>query len=186
MTSLFHLQLVSVLRETNHLQQLEREDIPESAQKLFERNDQLTLYVNNLNLIVQWYNKVHRMALDVEKPLIKDELAEIDKVLTKAENNLNWNSPGKVHDHLPPALNLLTSSLYTPVFFLHTEAWAYIEETREKVRDFEQRTQKCKDNVTEIQRIMATWKSLPLHERKIEKHEALLDLEGRKAKIEKR
>ena len=54
------------------------------------------------------------------------------------------------------------------------------------MRDFEQRTQKCKDNVTEIQRIMATWKSLPLHERKIEKHEALLDLEGRKAKIEKR
>ena len=75
--------------------------------------------------------------------------------------------------------------MYTCVF-LCTEAWAYIEETREKVRDFEQRTQKCKDNVTEIQRIMATWKSLPLHERKIEKHEALLDLEGRKAKIEKR
>ena len=118
------MQLVSVLRETNHLQQLEREDIPESAQKLFERNDQLTLYVNNLNLIVQWYNKVHRMALDVEKPLIKDELAEIDKVLTKAENNLNWNSPGKIHDHLPTVLILLTSneryltsSLCTLVFF---------------------------------------------------------------------
>ena len=83
-----------MLRETNHLLQLEREDIPDSAQKLFERNDQLTLYVNNLNLIVQWYNKINRMALDVEKPLIKDELAEIDKVLLKAENNLNWNSPG--------------------------------------------------------------------------------------------
>ena len=55
---------------------------------------------------MQWYNKVHRMALDVEKPLIKDELAEIDKVLTKAENNLNWNSPGKI----PPATCRLTSN----------------------------------------------------------------------------
>ena len=134
MTSFFRLQLVSVLRETNHLQQLEREDIPESAQKLFERNDQLTLYVNNLNLIVQWYNKVHRMALDVEKPLIKDELAEIDKVLTKAENNLNWNSPGKVHDHLPPALNLLTSSLYKLVFFVYRGVGVHRGDAREGAR----------------------------------------------------
>lgn len=66
------------------------------------------------------------------------------------------------------------------------EAWEYIEKTRDKLRDFEQRTQKCKDNVTEIQRIMATWKTLPLHERKTEKHEYLLDLDNRRTKIEKR
>ena len=54
------------------------------------------------------------------------------------------------------------------------------------MRDFEQRTQKCKDNVAEIQRVMATWKTLPLHERKTEKHEYLLDLESRLTKVEKR
>ena len=40
--------------------QLERQDIPDSASVLFEQNDKLRLYINNLNLIVQWYNKVRK------------------------------------------------------------------------------------------------------------------------------
>lgn len=67
-----------------------------------------------------------------------------------------------------------------------TEAWGYIETTRDLVRDLELRTQKCKDNVTEIQRIMATWNSCPLFERKADKHDPLLHIEDKETRLEKR
>ena len=66
------------------------------------------------------------------------------------------------------------------------EAWAYIESTRDLVRDLERRTQKCKDNVSEIQKIMATWKDTPLFLRKEGKHEPLLCLDHRENNLNKR
>ena len=38
--------------------------------------------------------QVRTTALDVEMPLITDELANIDEVLQKAEKTLDWNSDG--------------------------------------------------------------------------------------------
>ena len=39
-------------------------------------------------------HQVRTTALDVEMPLITDELANIDEVLQKAEKTLDWNSDG--------------------------------------------------------------------------------------------
>ena len=50
----------------------------------------------------------------------------------------------------------------------------------------EERTQKCKNNVQEIQTIMATWKALPLFERHDVKHESLLKLDDRDERLHKR
>ena len=76
----------------------------------------------------------------------------------------------------------------THVFRLNyfTEAWTYIESTRDLVRDLERRHQKCKDNVAEIQKIMATWKEAPLFLRKEGKHEPLLCLDHRENNLNKR
>ncbi len=64
--------------------------------------------------------------------------------------------------------------------------WEYIQETRDKVCDLEQRVQKAKDNVEQIQKLMAAWSKTPLFERKEGKHESLLNLEDRTERLKKR
>lgn len=54
----FDPQLVAVLREVRYLEQRSKEDIPESAAKIYEKNDKFRDYINNLDLTVKWYNKV--------------------------------------------------------------------------------------------------------------------------------
>lgn len=57
---------------------------------------------------------------------------------------------------------------------------------RDTVHDLEKRVQKAKDNVDEIQKLMATWSKLPLFERMEGKHESLLNLNDRPDRIGKR
>lgn len=64
--------------------------------------------------------------------------------------------------------------------------WEYIEETRDKVVDLEKRVQQAKDNVEEIQKIMATWNTMPLFERKEPKHGCLLNFDDREERCHKR
>ncbi len=54
--------------------------------------------------------------------------------------------------------------------------WEYIQETRDKVRDLEQRVRLSKANV-ELQTIMAGWIQSPLYQRKEDKKDTLLNLE---------
>ena len=57
------MQLVAVLREVKYLEQRGVDDIPASAAKIYEKNDTFRDYINNLDLTVKWYNKVHVMTL---------------------------------------------------------------------------------------------------------------------------
>lgn len=156
---LIHFQLVAVLREVHYLNIRAKEDIPESASEIYKKIDTLRQYVANLDLTVQWYNKIRETILEVEFPLIEGQLQEIDVQLEKAEKDLNWNSDG---------------------------AWEYIQETRDKVHDLEQRVQKTKDNVEQVQKLMATWSKQPLFERKEGKNESLLNLDDREDRLKKR
>jgi dynein heavy chain, axonemal len=54
------------------------------------------------------------------------------------------------------------------------------------VRDLETRLQKSKDNVEQIQKIMALWSKTPLFERLESKNSSLLYLTDREEKIRKR
>lgn len=72
------------------------ESIPDSATKVFSRNEEFHRYCANLDLIVAWYNKIRSTVLDVEYPLIECQLMNIDEQLKRAENDLNWNSDGKI------------------------------------------------------------------------------------------
>ena len=155
----FDPQLVAVLREVHYLEIKQQESIPDSAQTIYSKNDTFRQFLANLDLTVQWYNKVRETVLEVEFPLIEGQLEEIDVQLQKAEKDLNWNSEG---------------------------AWEYIQETRDKVHDLEQRVQKTKDNVEQIQKVMATWTKLPLFERKEGKNETLLNIDDRDDRLRKR
>ena len=84
-----------MLREVRYLEVFADESIPESAATLYSKNDTLRKFIANLELTVQWYNKVRETVIEVEYPLIDGQLAEIDAQLEKAEKDLNWNSEGK-------------------------------------------------------------------------------------------
>ena len=50
---------MAVLREVHFIERRGRsEEIPESAAKIYEKNDTFRDYINNLDLTVKWYNKV--------------------------------------------------------------------------------------------------------------------------------
>ncbi|KAK6478238.1 dynein heavy chain 17 [Huso huso] len=148
----FNKQLVAVLREVKYLTIQGQEDIPESAAGVFANSETFRKFVGNLDLIVSWYNKIRLTVHPVEFPLIKSELEDIDSKLNKAESTLSWNTDG---------------------------AWEYIQEMRDTLYDFETRTQKAKSNVETMCQIMQEWSASPMFERKDNKKESLLDLDGR-------
>ena len=90
----FFSKLIAVLREMKYLTIRGTENLPESAQAIFERNDELLKYIANLDLIVLWYNKVRETVLEVEFPIIESQVKSLDSILMKAEQSLDWNSKG--------------------------------------------------------------------------------------------
>uniref|UniRef100_A0A8C2C762 AAA+ ATPase domain-containing protein n=1 Tax=Cyprinus carpio TaxID=7962 RepID=A0A8C2C762_CYPCA len=153
----FSPQLVSVLREVKYLEAREAEVIPDMAADVYSNRELLWQYVANLELATSWYNKVMSTVLEVEMPLIQSQLTDIDAKFKEAEENLCWTSQG---------------------------IWEYIQDVREMVHDLEQRLQRTKDNVEEIQTIMKTW-TTPVFERKEGKKDTLLNLEDKTERLER-
>ena len=131
-------QLETVLREVRYLEIKDRKDIPPAALQIYKENDTYLSYINNLNYTITSYNKIRETVAEVEYPLIERQLQAIDRQLTDAENKLTWSTSG-IGD--------------------------YILRTRAMVFDLEQRLQKSKNNIQDIQAIMATWAKSPLYER---------------------
>ena len=71
------------------------EDIPADAAELFSKNETFRRFRANLDLTVAWYNKVRTTILEVEYPLIDQQLKDIDAQLEQAEKSLNWTNDSK-------------------------------------------------------------------------------------------
>ena len=56
--------MVAVLREVKYLEIRANEEIPGSAADIYSKNDTFRQYVANLDLTVQWYNKVSTPLVD--------------------------------------------------------------------------------------------------------------------------
>ncbi|XP_016061753.1 PREDICTED: dynein heavy chain 17, axonemal [Miniopterus natalensis] len=155
----FSKALVAVLREVKYLNFQQQKAIPDSAEKLFSQYETFRKFVGNLELIVGWYNEIKTTVMDVEFPLIKAELEAIDVKLWSAETTLFWNGQG---------------------------VFEYIQEMREILHNLQNRIQKAKQNIEAISQVMKDWSANPMFERKDNKKEALLDLDGRLVNLNKR
>jgi len=89
-----YVQLVAVLKEVHYLEGRAYENVPERAVELYSRRDELRKYVINLDLTIHLYNKIRQTVLEVEYPLVENQLNNIDDKLLQAENSLTWNSEG--------------------------------------------------------------------------------------------
>ncbi|XP_056152705.1 dynein axonemal heavy chain 17-like [Lampris incognitus] len=155
----FSKKLVAVLREVKYLTIQGQENIPLSAADVFAQNSILRKYVCNLDLLVSWYNQIRAVVLPVELPLIHEELKSIDIQLAQAESILRWSRDG---------------------------VWEYIQHMRDILHDFHRRINQAKVNLETMDNIIKEWSITPMFERKDNKKDSLLDLEGRPAVVEKK
>uniref|UniRef100_A0A8C3LCE3 Dynein axonemal heavy chain 9 n=1 Tax=Chrysolophus pictus TaxID=9089 RepID=A0A8C3LCE3_CHRPC len=154
----FDPQLVSVLREVSYLSGSQMGSIPPTAAEIYSSKESYRQMVANLELMVNRYNKILKTVLEVEYPLIQEQLRDIDFKLKEAEETLNWKMEG---------------------------VWDRISVVMDGVHDLEQRIQKAKSNVEEIQSFVRSWGS-PIFERKDGKKESLLTPEDCQDRLEKR
>lgn len=68
--------------------------IPETAAAMFSSREFYRQLVANLKLTATWYNKVIKTLLEVEFPLVQEELQDIDLCLRAAEETLSWKTEG--------------------------------------------------------------------------------------------
>ncbi|XP_032695992.1 dynein heavy chain 9, axonemal [Lontra canadensis] len=153
----FNAQLISVLKEMSYLEPRQMTQVPETAATMFSSKEFYRQLVAKLELMASWYNKVLKTLLEVEYPLVEEELRDIDLRLRAAEGTLNWKTEG---------------------------IWDYVIQITNGIHDLEQRIQKAKDNVEEIQNIMKTWVS-PIFKRKDGKKECLLSMDDQHDRMEK-
>lgn len=116
-------------------------------------------YIGNLDLIVQWYNKVKLTVLEVEYPLTEKELKTVNDHLMEAEETLTWQKES---------------------------CWEYIEHVKVTVYGLEQRLQKSKDNIKAVEQMMKVWMEQPLFFRKDNRKEALLNLDDKEDRLAKK
>uniref|UniRef100_A0A8C4YFM3 Dynein axonemal heavy chain 11 n=1 Tax=Gopherus evgoodei TaxID=1825980 RepID=A0A8C4YFM3_9SAUR len=155
----FDSKLVALLREVTYLLKLNISDIPDSALAIYEKRKIFAKYIGNLELIVQWYNKLKQTVLEVEYPLIETELKAIDGQLRETEEVFTWQKEN---------------------------CWKYIEQVKAAVYDLEQRVQQSKENIKTIQQIMNAWAEHTLFSRKDDRKDALLSLEDKEDRLAKK
>ncbi|XP_042303471.1 dynein axonemal heavy chain 9 [Sceloporus undulatus] len=153
----FNPQLVSVLREVSYLGTYQFGSIPETAAEIYASRESFRQQVVNLELMATWYNKILCTVLEVEYPLVQSQLQEIDIHLKEAEKTLTWKTAG---------------------------LWDRISHVVDSIQDLEQRIQKTKDNIEEIQNIMKSW-VFPVFERKDGKKESLLNLDDQHERLDR-
>lgn len=66
------------------------------------------------------------------------------------------------------------------------DCWDYIVQVKSVVYDLERRVQKSKDNIATMQQVMNAWAKQPLFFRKENKKEALINLEDKRERVNKK
>ncbi|NXO27701.1 DYH9 protein, partial [Cisticola juncidis] len=154
----FDPQLVSVLREVRYLRGSGAGAVPPVAAELYSCKESLQQLLASLELMGSSYNKVLRTVLEVEYPLVQRQLQDINLKLREAEETLTWKMEG---------------------------VWDHISGVVGEVCDLEQRVQRAKDNVEQIQSVVQSWGS-PIFERRDSRREAVLGLEECQERLERR
>nr|XP_020748715.1 dynein heavy chain 11, axonemal isoform X1 [Odocoileus virginianus texanus] len=147
----FDPKLVAVLREVKYLLMLKKSDIPDSAFTIFKKRNTLLKYIGNLELLVHGYNKLKQTLLEVEYPLIEDELRTVDEELQAAATSLTWQD----------------------------DCWGDIERVRMATSELERRVEHAQNNVRVIQQTMRAWAECPLLPRREHRREAALTWEDK-------
>jgi len=89
----FDPALVRLLREVGYFLKLNL-DVPDTAMSIFKKAETFRTQTGNLDLITQKYNWIQNNLLEVERPLVKNDIQAIEEFLEKGIKSLNWKSHG--------------------------------------------------------------------------------------------
>ena len=142
---------LTLLNEVKHFKkEFPKWEIPQNANSIFRRFEELRLYNNSLDKITTLYNFLKIETNEKEYKLFEREIQMIDRVLTRAEKDMTWNSD---------------------------DITEYLEKVLEMISELHERVCRAKHNVTEIVKLVSTWKNIPLFVRNSNTQErSLLDL----------
>lgn len=108
-------------------------------------------YIGNLELLVQGYNKLKQTLLEVECPLIEDELRAVEEQLQVAATSLTWQD----------------------------DCWGYTERVSAATWELERRVERAQHNVKVIQQTMRAWAECTLLPRREHRRETAFTLEDK-------
>lgn len=92
----FHDELLAIMRELRYLTMLKPNEIPESIEELYLRNDELYDSLNSAKRIVEYYNNLKTRTLKQELSLIQSEIVQIDENLNKLIDEFIWEDKSKL------------------------------------------------------------------------------------------
>lgn len=155
----FDPALVRLLREVNYIEKMNmtrntdaKYKVPEEALFIFSNVEVYRTQTGSMEMIVNTYNKMQMSLLPVEKPLLVNQLAEIDAVLEKGVTEINWKS-ATIEEFLVNTSNLVTGANTT--------------------------VQSLKTNVEEIENVLKKWERFPLFDRKETRTLSLKEFDSR-------
>ncbi|XP_049940954.1 dynein beta chain, ciliary-like [Schistocerca serialis cubense] len=155
----FDQELVTLLCEVRYLNMMGEKNLPQEAVDLYARNEELRDWIFDLNATMEWYNEIRRISNPIEFEIISDEVEEIDFLIQEALDTLNWNS-----------------------FMVSV----YIEKMHDMIKCLNDRLKMAQANIEHIISMIEPWTKIPLYGRKDGRKEALLYLEDRHNRLEKR
>lgn len=85
----------------SYLEPRQKQHVPETAAVLFSSREFYRQLVAKLELMANWYNKIVKTLIEVEFPLVEEELQGIDLHLRAAEETLSWKTEG---NRAPPGI----------------------------------------------------------------------------------
>lgn len=100
---------------------------------------------------MQGYNKLKQTLLEVEYPLVEDELRAVEEQLQAAATSLTWQH----------------------------ECWGYIERVKTATSELANRVERAQSNVKVIQQTMKAWAECTLLPRREHRKEAAFTLEDK-------
>eukprot|EP00656_Telonema_subtile_P018040 TRINITY_DN1972_c0_g1_i10.p1 TRINITY_DN1972_c0_g1~~TRINITY_DN1972_c0_g1_i10.p1 ORF type:complete len:4525 (-),score=1414.93 TRINITY_DN1972_c0_g1_i10:97-13671(-) len=89
----FDPSLVRMLREVGYFLKLNL-DVPDTAMSIFKKAETFRNQTGNLEVMATKYNWIQANMLAVEKPLVANELKDINHFLERGTSELNWKSMG--------------------------------------------------------------------------------------------
>ncbi|XP_043279274.1 dynein beta chain, ciliary-like [Venturia canescens] len=155
----FDRELSTLLQEIRYMIILNRTDLPQEAEDLFARTPFFFESVYNLNLIINWYNRIREHSSPVEMELVKEEIETIDQIIDNGQENYDWNSP---------------------------EVPEYIETLLDLVKKLHLRIFRAQENIDKMLKTMYEWAMIPVLERKDLRDENLLAIGEREERFAKR
>ncbi|OXU27164.1 hypothetical protein TSAR_014516 [Trichomalopsis sarcophagae] len=155
----FDPDLFAVLKEVNYLKQMCYDNIPQEALEVAEVSETFRQFRTLLTTTVNFYNEIRRTCRKVEFNLIDMEIARIDSLIQRGQEELRWNSEGLLE---------------------------YMSELGSLVEDLYKRVKVTQANVEKIRNIIEPWTRMPLIERKDRRKNTLLSLEERGERVAKR